>query len=384
MQRLTLTAILTLLRSSAAFAQSPLVLTIDPGPTTAPSNYECTAGHSVLTHLISLQNSLVRYQFRYSGCTDPSHGDLRPSAEGNFGMPEPVPANWYWGGFFRMTINGQEVTKYKLRDMRATESGARGGFQVIWEHPDAEVSMRIILPPASNHVRALLKWQPRPDKALKEVKVNLTCYPSFFTNRRKGERHCMTPRTDAKEPQTLTLEPDKDTFLYYYDTVFDIAKGQGAGPCAAIVAPEALQSGVVRITNYPVVTELTLKPDAKEARFCFYDLKGRTNAEAEKYLRTCGAQDLSDLQKEDFRPLPLQSLKADALTTESNQLLADAAEEGKAYKPQVEKLLGQIASLKAQADAGDWVAEAQLSDTIQSSADLFWKLRAQALLNRMK
>ncbi|MEN6402632.1 MAG: hypothetical protein ABFD94_11885, partial [Armatimonadia bacterium] len=220
MQRLTLTAILALLLSSAAFAQSPLVLTIDSGPKTAPSNYECTAGHSVLTHLISLQNSLVRYQFRYSGCTDPAHGDLRPAAAGKVGLPAPVPANWYWGGFFRMTINGQEVTNRKLRDMRATESGARGGFQIIWEHPDAEVSMRIILPPASNHVRALLKWQPRPDKTIKEVKVNLTCYPSFFTNQRKGERHCLTPRTDAKEPAVLTLEPDKDTFLYYYDTVF--------------------------------------------------------------------------------------------------------------------------------------------------------------------
>lgn len=379
MRSLTLT--LTLLLSSAAFAQ---VLTLDPGGKMAPASHECTPGHPVLTHLISMQNSLAHYQFRYSGCTDPSHGDLRPSAEGNFGMPEPIGCNWYWGGFFRVAINGVEATKSPLRDMRATEAGARGGFQVIWDHPDAVVSMRLVLPPASNHVRALLRWQPRADKTVNNVTVSLTCYPSFFTNQRKGERHCLTPRTDAKEPQTLTLEPEKDTYFYYYDSVFDTAKGQGSGPCAAIVAPEALESGVVRITNYPVVTELKLKPDANEARLAFYDLSGRTNAEAEKYLGTCGAQDLQDLQKEDFRPLPLQSLNLTALTTEATQLLADAAEEGKAYQPQMEKLLGEVTALKSDADAGDWVAEAKLAQTLSNSADLFWKLKAQALLNRAK
>lgn len=381
MSRLTLVLLLTF-SACAAWAQASDVMVIDGGAKTAPAGYECTAGHPVLTHLIALQNSLVRYQFRYSGCQDPSHGDLRPSAEGNFGMPEPVGCNWYWGGFFRLSINGQETTKHKLKAMQVTERGARGAFQVIWEHPDAEVGLRLLLPPGSNHVRALLQWQPRPGKTLSEVKVNLTCYPSFFTNSRKGERHVLTPRIDAKEPQSLTLEPAEDTFLFYHDTVFDLARGEGNGPCAAIIAPEALQSGVVRITNYPVVTELTLKPEAKEARLCFYDLKGRTNAEAEHYLRTCGAQDLAQLQREDFRPLPIQGLAAEGLAAEAAELLKEAAAEGKAYQPQVEKLLGQITTLKTAADQRDWVAEAQLSEILRNSEDLFWKLKAQALLNR--
>ena len=59
-------------------------------------------------------------------CVDPSHGDERPAAEGNFGMPARTSANWYWGGFLNILINGKDATRYRLADLRVMETGRRG------------------------------------------------------------------------------------------------------------------------------------------------------------------------------------------------------------------------------------------------------------------
>jgi hypothetical protein len=47
----------------------------------------------------------------------------------------------------------------------------------------------------------------------------------------------------------------------------------------------------------------------------------------------------------------------------------------------VEELLSQIAALKTKADAGGWVAEAELASALQNSGDLFWRLKTFAVLN---
>lgn len=357
------------------------VVAIDGGSKIAASTYECP-GHQIDTHLIALQSTTAHYQFRYSGCQDASHGELRPSSEGNFGMPEPNACNWYWGGFFRMMINGEDAARYRVKDMRVTESDARAAFQIVWLHPDAEVGMRVLLLPGSNHVLALLTWKPREGKTLEKMQVSLTCYPGWFTNTRKGERHVKTALQDGKEPQVVEVQPAQDTYLMYYDAVFDIAKGEGNGPCAAIVAPEGVSAARVRLTNYPVITEVDLKPEAGEARLCFYDFARKTNAEAETYLKEHGAQDLAELQQADFRPEAVRALQYEQLKTEATALVNDAAEDGKALKPKVEALLTQVQALAAQAQAGDWQAEAELAQVLRNSEDMFWKLKTFAVLNR--
>jgi hypothetical protein len=357
------------------------VVAVDSGAKIAASTYECP-GHQIETHLIALQSATAHYQFRYSGCTDPSHNGERPSSEGNFGMPEPNACNWYWGGFFRVAINGTEAQKWQVKDMRVTESGARAGFQIIWLHPDAEVGLRLLLPPRSNHVVALLTWKPLEGKKIESGRVSLTCYPGWFTDTRKGERHVKTALQDGKEPQVVEVDPAKDTYLFYYDAVFDAAKGEGNGPCAAVVAPEGVSAARVRLTNYPVVTEIDLQPEADEARLCFYDFAKQTNAEAEAYLVANGARDLAELQATDFRPEVVRALQFEQLKAEATGLVNDAAEDGKALKPKVEALLAQVEGLAAQAQAGDWQAEAELAQVLRDSADLFWKLRAFAVLNR--
>ena len=370
----------------AAYAEPTSVTVSDGGLHTNPAAWECTPGHTVEKHNITLDSGARRYTFASSGCTDPSHGDKRPCSEGNFGMPEPITGNWYWCGFFQVMVNGTDAVAYRVSDMRVIETGARGAFQIVWQHPEAEIGLRLMMLPGANHVMTDLIWRPKAGATIKSVSVRMICYPSFFTTsqHRKGERHCQTPRTDMMEPKTLDLDPAKDTYLYYYDTVFDMAKGEGNGPCAALVAPAGVQGGKVEIGDYAVITNLDLKPEAGQARLSFYDFAGLTNAAARDYLKARGAADLATLTATDFRPTTARHFDPVAFEGDAKRLLADAADDGVALKPKVDGLLARVAALKGKADGGDWTAEADLASEMLGSADLLWKLRTFAALNAGK
>lgn len=378
--------LLALASSGAVWADGPAatVSVFDGGSQLTPATWECTAGHQIEKHSISLDSGKRRYTFLYEGCIDPSHGEQRPAAEGNFGMPDPTPANWYWGGFLRVLVNGTDAVAYRVGDMRVTERGARGAFQIVWAHPDAEVGLRLLMLPGANHVLALLNWKPKAGATLKTVVAELRCYPSFFTaaRHRRGERHCQTPRIDMQEPKVLSLVPGQDTHLYYYDAVFDVARGEGDGPCAALLAPAGLTGGNVSIGDYAVITSLQLDPVAGQARLGLYDFTGQTNAEAGAYLKAHAADDLAQLVATDFHPEAVRQTDPERLKREAQQLLADAGDDGQALRPKVEELLARVTALKAQGDSGDWKAEADLADALEGSSDLFWKLRIFAVLNR--
>lgn len=387
--RLTIiAAVLGLLLAVAATmagAQQPggTVAAIDTGAKTGPATYECTSGHSIKRQTITLDSAKVRYGFTYTGCYDPSHGDVHPSSEGHFGMPEPWTGNFYAGGFLEVFVNGKDAIAYTLKDMRVLETGDRGSFQAVWAHPDGDVGLRVLMLPGGNHVLCDLSWKPKTIGAIKTVKMTLRAYPSFFTsfNHRQGERHCQTPRIDLKEPQTLEIVPDKDTYLYYYDAVFDTAKGEGNGPCAAIVAPEGVAGGKVSIGDYAEMTEINCKPEAGHVRYALYDFSGHTNADAEGYLKTQSAADLAQLQQTDFRPSLVRDMDTEKLKADSAKLLADAADDGKTMRPKIDELLTKIAALKAKADAGDWTAEADIAQLLRDSEDMFWRLKIFAVLN---
>lgn len=380
-----LVALAAVAAAGATFAAetAQAVKVTDAGPQINSATWECTAGHQIEKRRISLDSGARRYTFLVSGCQDLSHEGKHPCAEGSFGMPDPVSANWYWGGFLRVLVNGSDATVCDRRDLRVIEEGNRGAFQIVWAHPGAEVGLRLMMLPGGNHVLADLVWKPTGGAVLATIGLRLTCYPSFFTaaRNRQGERHCQTPRIDQIEPTTLDLRPQEDTYLYYYDAVFDVAKGEGDGPCAALVSPAGLLGGRVIIGGYAVQTEIDLKPEAQEARLAFYDFSGLTNAEAETYLRSRAAEDLTELGETDFRPEAVRELNLDRLRSEALKLLTEAAEDGRAMEPRVRELLSKAAELKAKADGGDWIAEADLSAMLADSDDLFWKLRAFAALN---
>ncbi|HHX40952.1 MAG TPA: hypothetical protein GX715_13420 [Armatimonadetes bacterium] len=382
-QALCLALVLLSPGAATAFAAEAEVAVDDSGVRSRVSTSQGHAGHRWEERTFNLNSGAARYAFRYSACVDPSHGDSRPAGEGSLGMPVPSSTNWYHSGFLFLSINGKEATTFPLSDSRVLEKGARGSFQMVFEHPDAVVGLRALMLPGANHVLMDLTWTPRTPGAVKSARLKAICYPSFFTSwhKRKGDRHCMTPRIDEREPKTLELDPAADGYLYYYDTIFDVARGEGDGPCALIFTPEGVQSGQVAIGNYAVITTLTLKPDAGRVRLAFYDFTGKKNAEAEAYLKAHGLEDRDRLAKLDFRPEEVRTLQVAQFEADAARYLADAGEDGKPFQPKVESLLTRVKELKAKADANDWRAEAELAGLLFDSQDLFWKLRIAALLN---
>jgi len=243
----TLSLVGMVMVAGAAFgAETPDAVKVhDGGPQTNDATWECTSGHQVRKQRITLGSSARKYTFLVSGCQDPSHEGKHPCAEGNFGMPDPISGNWYWGGFFRVFVNDTDATICDVKDLRVIEQDTRGEFQILWSHPEAEVGLRLMLLPGGNHVLADLVWKPTPGATVQSVRVELTCYPSFFTaaRNRTGERHCQTPRADQVEPTTLELQPEQDTYLYYYDAVFDMPRARGTDHAQPSWRPRALRAG---------------------------------------------------------------------------------------------------------------------------------------------
>lgn len=356
----------------------------DSGVSTHPSRHECTSGHTIETRSFTIESAVRRYSFAYSGCTDPSHGEERPSSEGNFGMPTPSLCNYYAAGFLGIIINGKDAVRYRVIDMQVLETGARGSFQALFAHPDATVGLRLLMYPDSNHVLCDMQWVPKPGATINTVTVKLITYPSYFTtfNNRVGDRHCMTPRTDQQQSSRLDLVAGEDTSLLFYDTVFDVARGEGEGPCGVVIGQDTFTGGHVEIAAYPVVSYLEFAPAAGQAKMAFYDFAGMTNAEAKDYFTQHAQEDLARLVATDFRPEPIQKLTFADFETQMNELLANAADDGETLRPKVTQLVADVKAQSEMGAAGDWEAEAKLAKLLIDSEEMLWKLKIFALLNR--
>ncbi len=365
--------------------EAPPVTVHNPEMSVSSASWECTRGHEIHRRQFTFASGETSYRIKTQGCFDPSHGEQHPCNEGTFGMPSPTRANWYASGFMEVLVNGVNATLYQDEDRppRVLETGERGVVQFVWDHPAADVGLRLMMLSGGNHLIGDLRWWPREGQTVESVTVKLLCFPSFFTaaRNRTGDRHVMTPRIDKKQGERLDLVPGGDTWLYYYDTVFDVANGEGDGPCAALLAPGAVTGGRVGIGGYGVNTTVQLDPSVGEARLAFYDFTGWTNAEAERYMTEQGADDLAQLQAMSFRPALVRELDLAEFTAETQRLLEAAGVDGDALRPRVEKLLARVTELKPKADAGDWPAEAELAETLRASDDLFWKLKTFAVLN---
>ena len=213
--------------------------------------------------------------------------------------------------------------------------------------------------------------------------MRLTCYPSFFTTsrHRRGDRHCQTPRIDKHEPEILDLVPEKDTYLYFYDTVFDVAKGEGDGPCTALVAPEALRSGRVHLGDYSVVSAVDSAargwpgPAGLLGFHRAQERRGRGLSEGPR------GRGLGRLAQTDFRPEAVRRLQTDRLQAEARRTPGRRGRRRQTVPARMGSSLTRVAVLKASADTGDWKAEAELATVLAGSADLFWKLKGVAALN---
>lgn len=339
--------------------------------------------HKWKEQYVTLSSDIITYKLKYRACVDPSHPGVCAFDEGYIGMPAPSVANWYHTGFFHIEMNGKQLGIYPLTDLRVTETGSRGAFHMVWDTPDAVARVQFLLEPGSDHLLSRLAWTTKPGRTVHSVKVRFTCYPSFFTaaHNRKGDRTLTTPRTSVHEPGRVKLVPAEDAYLLYTDGVFDVAKGEGVGPCAMLFLPEQIADGSVHVTGYPVQTRLEAAPDIHQLRFAFWDLTGKTNADAHSYMTARAAQVQKHLREVNFRSEGLVRFDPTAAKAEIARLLTGAREDGNRLRPQAEALVRKLCTLKASADRGDWRAEARFASTYPKYQALLWKLKIYALLN---
>jgi hypothetical protein len=339
--------------------------------------------HKWEDRLVVLDSGKIAYTIKYSSCVDPSHPGLRVNEEGYIGMPTPSSCNWYHSGFLFVRVNGAEVGEVPLLEMRATERGARGACHLIWETATARVRVQFLLQSGAEALLCQVTCLPKEDKKVDSLEVMCRCYPSYFTsyNGRQGDRTLITPRREAHEPATVVLEPAADTYLLYQDGVFDVAKGEGEGPCAMLFLPEETASGTAELTNYPVSTTLKAAAGVLRLRLAFWDFKGRSNADAGLLLAQHAVAVRDDLRTLDFRPALLAAFAPATATAELRDLLRDAGEDGVRLKPAAEALLGKLVDIRQRVDADQWTAEAEFAKQFADYDAIRWTLRIYRLLN---
>jgi len=385
------TILATMFLTTTLFVQHPVVLaegetvTVrDSGAKFSIAGYrEGHKDHKWQEQTIALDSGKKCYTLKYRSCVDPSHPGVRANEEGYIGMPTPSSANWYHSGFFFITINGKDIGEAPLIDMRVTETGARGACHMVWDTPDATVRVQFLLANGSDHLLSDVSWTAKPGKKVESVNVRLNCYPSYFTshNRRQGDRTVITPRIEKHETTAFDLVPNEDLYLLYLDGVFDVAKGEGDGPCAMLFLPEEIASGKINISNYPVGTSLKAAPTAKRLRFAFWDLSGMTNAVAKTYFKDNVSRLQQELRQVEFLPESILYFNSVTAKAETDKLIADAKEDGVSLKAKVTELLKKMTELKTKAEANDWSAAAEFAKAQPEFEALMWKLRIYALLN---
>ena len=301
-RRLVLSLIVTVGFCGRAAGESSKILSLDPIKIGIREDAKDKSKVTVKEQDAKINLGPVSYSIRH-------HARYREGDPAQFiatgeyiSMPAPTMCNWYHAGFLFLDLNGVCLGKAPISSMTVSETGERGILDMVWHHEMADVRARFLGSPGSDHLLCEIALDAKRD--LTSVKIRLCCYPSFFTHwyKRAGARRVQTPAELISEGEKATLPPRQGWWAVYYDEVFDIAKGEGAGPCAMMVSPETVQEICIVTSDDAVNTHITCLPSVRNIRLAFWDFKGKTNIEALERVRT-GAESLRQtLQSADFIP----------------------------------------------------------------------------------
>lgn len=222
--------------------------------------------------------------------------------EGYIGMPRPSSCNWYHGGFLAISINGQDIGTTPITSMMGVESGERAIVDMVWETDQADVRVRFLGLPGQDYLATEITIDPKQE--ITRIAVALRCYPSFFTShhKRDGARRIKTPSALIEQGNKSSLPAAENWWAVYYDEVFDVANGEGEGPCAMLMPPGEASEVSFDPGSYAVSTSITYPPETRTIHLAFWDFKGATNAEALTRVETGAEQVGRMLAETDYRP----------------------------------------------------------------------------------
>jgi len=294
-------------------------------------------------------------------------------------MPAPTSANWYGGGFLALTVDGKDLGLTRP-SLRVVARGDRGMIEMLFAAAPTPVRLRFLLEPGTDYIACEIA----ATAPLKSLSLRLNCYPSFFTawNKRDGWRQVVTPTMTVEQGKEQDLDPAKDAWLLYQDTVFDAAKNpkESAGPCGALILPEQIAAMRAYVSSYPVVTTVTCKPGLTSYRLAFWDFDKQPNAQALEHLKAIGSEVQERLRALDFNDLTVARFDQQAERVTLDGMIARTGAPDKWRQSLVPMFEAIVAAMQAY-HGGDFVAEQKAAEAIAKYRDAVWDLKFGALLS---
>jgi len=323
------------------------------------------------------------YSISYKAGYDDAHPGEAFPLEGYIGMPRPTNCNWYHSGFLFVRIDGQEVGNTALSTMTVSERDTRGILDLVWHIPQADVRVRFLGLPNRDYLLCEIAIDPR--QPLKSVSVGLRCYPSFFTSHHKrvGARIIQTPSTLIAEGERATVPTADNWWALYADKVFDVGIGEGQGPCAMLLPPDEASEIRFAPGGYAVDTAITYSPETRRMHFAFWDLKGKTNAEALARVREAAEGVKAELAAMDFTPQAVTGFDVESVRADVQRALqSEAAREALGEKiAEIKTWLDEYApALEAPTGAASIAAEEKLLASVSRYYGFTWELKLAELL----
>ncbi|MFW5869090.1 MAG: hypothetical protein ACOCX2_14795 [Armatimonadota bacterium] len=311
--------------------------------------------------------------------------DTYEMGEGYLGMPSPCSCNWYHSGFFFIRINDAEMP-LPASSVMAVESGERAIMDVIWHHEAADVRARFFGLPGQDWLGCEVAIDPTA--TIERLSINLRCYPSFFTShhKREGARRIQTPST-LVEQGTPTEGPLTDNWWgVYYDEIFDVAKGEGEGPCAMLVVP--VEGGTVSFDpgGYAVGTTIDFPADSRTLRFAFWDFKGHGNEDALANIRGQAAEVRNVLETIDLTPRAVREFDL-AAVRESLAAAMESEEVREALGDRIDEIQQWMAGTAPELEQTEGPPSIAAQEDLLASIDRYnsfkWQVKLVELLNEL-
>jgi hypothetical protein len=191
--------------------------------------------------------------------------------------------------------------------MIAAEEGRRGILDMVWHDELADVRVRFLGLPGRDDLFCEIALEPKAE--LKSVDIQLCCYPSAFTT--QGARRIQTPDALIEQGKSAALPALENWWAVYYDERFDVAKGEGSGPCAMLLLPDQAEEVVFEPGSYGVGTTIKYPGAKHRLRLAFWDFKDKTNSEALTRLQDGAESVRSELERLDFTPEVVRTFNPD-------------------------------------------------------------------------
>lgn len=343
-------------------------------------------GHVFREQQANFSLGQAAYAICYKACVDKAHAPNVAPIEGYIGMPRPTSCNWYHSGFLFITLNGKDIGTTPLSSMMVAERGERAILDMVWRHEIANVRVRFLGLPDHDNLYCEIAVEPKQE--LKSLAVKLRCYPSYFTswNKRDGARRIQTPATLVEQGQSVKLPAKENWWAVHYDEIFDVAKGEGEGPCAMLLFPNEPSEISFSPGSYAVGTTIAYPPETRRIHLAFWDFKGKTNTEALARLEE-GAEGIrEELAKLDFTPAAVKGFDVEGIHAAVKRAmksevvratLGDRIEE-------IQEWLDKYAlSLEEGVEGGGIEGEEKLLQSIDRYYSFMWEVKLAELVSEL-